>query len=138
MKTRRNIIIVAIVVLVAAFVYYRFQVNRNERAGEAIGGLNLAVSKEVSAIATYKVPEGEDKTKFILSLNKRGVIVGVKSADLTGDEEVQGHLDKFSEKLLLVIKGKKLSELESVDRVGTSSLTTAAFNGALNELKSQI
>ena len=142
MNARKIAIIVSIAVIAAGLVYYKyfwktFQIKRDEVKTQ--GEQSAAVSREVSAVAAYKVPDGEDKTRFILGIDSRGNIIKVKATDLIGDsEDLQGHLDRFSQNLELVIKGKKLSELQAVDRVGTSSLTTDAFNGVLKELKSQI
>lgn len=141
MKTKRSVIIIAIVVLVVALVYYRYflktpQTNVDESSTQATNELNITPSKEVSTIATYKVPDGEDIVKFTVTLDNQGVIMGVNAEDVPKKENV--NLDKFTQNLLVVIKGKKLSELNNVDKVGTSSITTDAFNKALTELKSQL
>ncbi len=44
----------------------------------------------------------------------------------------------FAENLPAAVKGKKLSELSSIDKVAGASLTTAAFNQSLAQLKAQM
>lgn len=109
-----------------------------EKSSGTVNELNIAVIKDVSAVATYAIPNGEDKVKFTLTLDKDGIIMGVKSTDVIKPDEVNSNLEKFNNGLEVVIKGKKLSELNNVDKVGTSSLTTDAFNKVLGELKAQI
>ena len=142
MKSKKSVIVVALIVLFAVIVYYRFfvkTVQTNTGAEQTpTTESNPAVSREVSALATYKTPKGEDTVRFTLTLDAQGVVVGVKTTNALKNDEVTENLAKFSQGLLLVIKGKKLSELQAVDRVGTSSLTTDAFNGVLDELKAQL
>ena len=141
-NNKRNIIIVALVVLVGFLVGYKyfpktFQFYKNE-SSDLAGEIDLVMARQISADATYTVPGGEDKVKFVLSLNSQGRVVGVKTDDILNPDKVNPNLEKFSQELLVTIKGKKLSELSNIDKVGTSSLTTAAFNEALERLKSQI
>ena len=142
MNTKKGVIIIAIVVFAVAAVYYRFFVKTAETSTGVeqtpTTESNLVVTREVSAVAAYKTPKGEDKVRFTLGLGRDGVIVSVKTTDVLKNDEISENLAKFSANLLLAIKGKKLSELQAVDRVGTSSLTTAAFNSALDELKAQL
>ena len=142
MKAKKSIIIVAMAVFVVAAVYYRFfvkavQTNTGVEQTPTTGS-NPAASREVSALATYKNPKGGDTVRFTLELDGQGAVVSVKTTNALKNDEVTENLAKFSQGLLLVIKGKKLRELKAVDRVGTSSLTTAAFNSALDELKAQL
>lgn len=140
MNNKRNAIIVLVVVLVAGLVYYRDAlVKYLNISGSLAPGSGYESTRELSEDSTYAVPNGEDKTKFSVFVDKAGVVTDVKATDLIKDNtEVQGHLNTFAETLLTVIKGKKLSEIEKVDKVGTASLTTNAFNSALANLKSQL
>lgn len=144
MQTKRNVIIGVIIVLVViGLVYYKYyfqtlEPSVPEQSTQVVKELDLVVSKEVNALATYTVPNGEDKLRFTLALNKSGEVVGVKTTDTIKPEEVNANLEKFDTNLLVAIKGKKLSTLNNVDKVGTSSLTTDAFNKVLGELKAQI
>ena len=144
LKNKRNLIIgVLIVVGVAALLSYRFVPGILQSIGGtmtpwAANEPNLAVTREVSAVATYESPGGTDKVRFTISLDASGAVNGVKSTDALNGDTVSENLEKFSNGLLLVIRGKKLSELRSIDRVGTSSLTTAAFNAVLPDLQKQL
>jgi len=138
MRTKKGIaILIAILAVVGGVVYYRyFFKTSSTSAGESAVQANKELT--VSAVATYKVPKGEDKVRFTLTLDGQGAVVDVKTTDALKNDAVSENLAKFSANLLLAIKGKKLIDLQAVDKVGTSSLTTAAFNGALAELKAQL
>lgn len=143
MKMKKSLTIIAIAVIVAAITYYLYISNTLQsviggRAAQGTTELNGTAAKEVSATATYETPGGSDTVRFTLGLDTQGTVVSVKSSDALKNDEVSTQLAKFSENLLLVIKGKKLSELKAVDKVGTSSLTTAAFNTALSQLQAQL
>ncbi|MDO8575830.1 MAG: hypothetical protein Q7R90_00775 [bacterium] len=141
LKNKRNLIIPAAVIAVGvvALLSYRFlPVLLQTRERNAALEPNLAVPREVSAVATYESPRGTDKVRFAIGLDTGGRVVSVKSTDVLKGDAVSENLAKFSEGLLLVIRGKKLSELTAVDRIGKSSLTTAAFNTTLPDLQKQL
>ncbi len=143
MNSKRNIVIAVVVIAIAVIAYYRFYPKPPEsrvadNLSDATKELVVPELKEVSALAVYPVPGGEDKVRFVLALDGKGVITGVKSIDTIKPDEVNPNLVKFNDGLSLVIKGKKLSEINGVDKIGTSSLTTDAFNKALTEIKAQI
>ncbi|MEK7156412.1 MAG: hypothetical protein AAB790_01235 [Patescibacteria group bacterium] len=141
LKNRRNIIIAAIAVVALILLSYRFLPAllsaRTDGARAADGSENVA-TREVSTIATYEAPSGTDKVRFTIGLDTGGRVISVKSTDALKGDTVTDNLTKFSDGLLLVIKGKKLSELSAVDKIGKSSLTTAAFNASLPALKAQL
>ncbi len=144
MINKRNIIIILVVALVVGLIYYQqsllsFLFKDGESAPSS-SYINTAVTREISTLVAYDVPNGGGhNTRFSVFVDQDGLITDVKSLDeLYASLESQIKLDEFSENLLKIIKGKKLSELENVDRVGTSSLTTNAFNSGLENLKSQI
>jgi NifU-like protein involved in Fe-S cluster formation len=97
-----------------------------------------AVAKEVSVTTTYKSPAGEDRVGFTLTVDANGVVTGAKTQVMTDHEISKKRQQAFADGLPAAIKGKKLSELTSIDRVGGSSLTTGAFNQSLAQLKSQL
>ena len=143
LKNKRSLIIAAAVFVVVALLTYRFsgailRANSADAAPVSTNEPNLAVAREVSTIATYEAPGGTDKVRFTLGLDAGGRVISVKSTDALKGDEVSDNLAKFSTGLLLVIRGKKLSELSAVDRIGKSSLTTAAFNASLSALKAQL
>lgn len=141
MMNKRNSIIVAVVICVALAAYYREEVTTFVREGLyslTAKEQDLTNLHEVSATTTYTVPNGEDTETYSLYLDDNGVIVAARATAEGLDGEAQAHLNEFAHELTKAIKGKKLSELGAIDKVGSSSLTTAAFNSVLAELQSQI
>lgn len=142
LKTHRIVVIGVLIAGIVAIFSYRFvpsivrSVGDDSQAGATSD--SAVVRREVSAIATYEVPGGTDKVRFTLGLDSGGNIVAVRSTDVLKGDAVSDNLRKFSEGLLLVIRGKKLSDLKSIDRVGKSSLTTTAFNAVLPDLQKQL
>lgn len=136
-KIKKSVVVISAVVLVSVFVYYRyatkiFQTNRGEENIAVVG------SKEVSAVASYGVPEDRtDTLRFVLAIDKQGVIESVKTLD-AATNEVPEKKKEFNDQLTVIIKGKKLSELTAIDKVGKSSLTTQAFNSVIDQLKAQL
>lgn len=135
-RNKKKAFITSLALLAAvALVSYRvvqlefFDWTKGTPAGEEI-----VLLKELSGMNTYSVPGGSHTLKFILLVDTEGTIKGVKGLDLTAPDH-QSKVDEFSESVLAIINGKKLSDLNEIDRVGTSSLTTNAFNAALLEIK---
>jgi len=141
LRNRRNLIIAAVAIVAVALLSYRFLpaiVQTRNDSAQAVTDTNPAATREVSTVATYESPDGMDKVRFTIGLDAGGRVVSVKSTDALKADSVSDSLVKFSTGLLLVIRGKKLSELTAVDRIGKSSLTTAAFNASLPALKAQL
>ncbi|MEO8581103.1 MAG: hypothetical protein ABI425_00825 [Patescibacteria group bacterium] len=98
----------------------------------------MTKGKEVSVTTKYQSPAGEEAVGFTLVLDENGIISDAKT-EIHGLKPISvDRQTKFAEGLPAVIKGKKLSELTNIDRVGGSSLTTNAFNASLQDLKAQI
>lgn len=95
-------------------------------------------AKEISVNASYGNPSGKDDVKFSLFVDSTGMIVDAKVGVLATNEISKKRQVAFAEGLPQAVKGKKLSELSSIDKVGGSSLTTKAFNDSLAELKSAL
>lgn len=143
LKTPRNIIIGVLVIGLGAPFLYRFGSPLAQSLGvggifRSEGGADLQAAREVSAVETYATPKGTDKVRFTITLDSSGAIEAVKTTDTLKGDVATDKLQVFSKELLLVIRGKKLSELTEVDRIGKSSLTTTAFNAALPDLKKQL
>ena len=141
LKNRRNVIIAVLAVAAIVLLSYKYVPalleTRNGPTG-AVNDTNLAAAREVSTVASYQTPKGTDKVRFTIGLDAGGRVVSVRSSDVLKADEVSEKLATFSTGLLTVIRGKKLSELTAVDRIGKSSLTTAAFNASLPALKAQL
>ena len=97
-----------------------------------------ATTKTISTDATYRDPSGEEKVSFTLTIDETGTITAAESSVLATNEIAKMRQTKFAEGFAEAVKGKKLSELASIDRVGGSSLTTNAFKASLAALKAQI
>ncbi len=52
--------------------------------------------------------------------------------------EIPEKKKEFNDQVNVILKGKKLSELTKIDKVGKSTLTTDAFNSVIDELKAQL
>lgn len=140
-KIPRGIIVVAVIIVVTVAVYLR-QVAKVLEAWrpEVDQATDAAMqkSKEVSAVVAYDVNEEiSHEARFTLGLDTSGTITSVKLVENPTNKASDKQVE-FAEKLEMVIQGKKLSELGAVDRIGTSSLTTNAFNSVIDELKSQL
>lgn len=139
---KKSTAVIAVVVLVSVFVYYRYtvkvlQVNKSE---DVVPMLNAPVvgAKKVSATVKYMATEDkEDELRFVLTLDKQGVITAVSTLDAKTNE-VPEKKKPFNEQASVMIVGKKLSELSAIDNVAKSTLTTAAFNSVVDELKAQL
>lgn len=130
---KRNIIIGILVLGVVAVFSYRYAFVTRDTDRDS-----TALPREVSTAVSYETPKGTDRVRFILGLDSDGLVISVATTDVLTGDKTNEKLQTFSNNLLLIIQGKKLAELESIDRVGTSSLTTSAFNKALPALKAQI
>lgn len=91
---------------------------------------------EVSAEVRYSIADTDKNyhVRFTLLVDTEGTITGVKMVELP-KEETSEKQQAFADNLTVMIKGKKLSELTKVDKVGKSTLTTDAFNSVIDELK---
>lgn len=150
-KTKKSHVIIALLVLVVFFVYVRFvkeifQPLKNESVvapttntpvPKTAAEQNAQALREVSAEVSYDTSgDYQDHLRFVVTLDKAGVIQKVMTLDAeTG--EVPEKKKEFNDQVNVILKGKKLSELKAIDKVGKSSLTTTAFNDALKELQSK-
>lgn len=140
-KIPKGIIIVSVIIVVTVAVYLRevAKVLQSWRP-EVVPTTEVAMQKpkEVSAVAAYDVNEEvSHEARFTLGLDADGAITSVSLVEnptgVASDKQKE-----FAGKLEVVIKGKKLSELSAVDRIGTSSYTTNAFNSVIDKLKAQL
>lgn len=94
--------------------------------------------KMVKSEQTYTTPAGEEKVAFVVYVDANGVVTDAETTIGAKAPTSVMRQKSFAAELPTVLKGKKLSELTKIDRVGGSSLTTGAFNKALTDLKAQI
>lgn len=93
------------------------------------------IGKEVQSEATYQSPAGEEKVGFKLFVDDTGVIASAEAVVNAVNEVSKMRQTSFATDFPIAVVGKKLAELEAIDRVGGSSLTTKAFNSAIANLQ---
>lgn len=149
-KTKKSTWLIALVVLVGVFAYYQFakdffQSDKREMGSSADTTPpvkkveELAVGmREVSGTVSYETPNGgTDNLRFVVTVDKDGIIQSVQTLDAETNE-VPEKKKEFNAEVNVILKGKKLSELTAIDKVGKSSLTTKAFNDSLDQLKAAL
>lgn len=85
----------------------------------------------------YESPGGEEANTFTIVLDK-GVIKDVGVGITTNIDESIRYQKIFAAELPKIIVGRRLADLEQIDRVAGASLTTTAFNEAVSALKNQV
>jgi hypothetical protein len=98
----------------------------------------MKAAKEVSTTEKYQTPAGEEQVGFTIGLDDTGAITEVKTEILGKAPASKIRQEAFAKDITSSVQGKKLADLTSIDRVGGSSLTTGAFNTALDALKAQL
>jgi uncharacterized protein YpmB len=144
MKMRKSVLLIALVVLVSIFVYYRyakevFQAQEKDAAPLAVRQADdMTGLREVSALVTYDTPgDYPDSLRFVVVVDAEGTIQDISTLDAeTG--EIAEKKKEFNTEVNMILKGKKLSELSAIDKVGKSSLTTDALNEALPKLQAAL
>lgn len=134
-----GIFLIASVIVVTVFVYYKYTKDMffPVREGVMSAGEQSGV-KSVSAVVTYDAYEGKmDTLRFVVLLNQSGAIEDIQTLDLATNE-VPEKKKEFNAQVNELLKGKKLSELTAIDKVGESSRTTEAFNKVLPELQAAL
>lgn len=106
--------------------------------GENPATTSARVQKSAAIRTSYSNPAGNDEVGFVLFVDENGLITEAVTEVLAIHEISKARQAAFGAGLGEVLKGKKLSELSAIDKVGGSSLTTNAFNKVLPELKSQL
>lgn len=94
--------------------------------------------KTLSYKTSYTNPSGSDEVGFNVMVDANGVVTGVTVDVLAVNGISKNRQTAFATDLPQAINGKKLMDLNAIDRVGGSSLTTGAFNAALPALKAQL
>ncbi len=94
--------------------------------------------KKLTATGSYKSPAGMEEIGFTVVVDKDGMITGAEAKPMATDDKSTMFQGNFAKALPAMITGKKLSDLEKIDRTGGASLTTGAFNVALTKLKADL
>lgn len=95
-------------------------------------------NKLLTLETTYQSPAQLEKVSFMVAVDPDGVITSAASSIQAENPVSVMRQESFAKDLPAVLVGKKLADLDQIDRVGGSSLTTGAFNKALAELKTQL
>ncbi len=127
-----SLLLIGAVVIGSIFVYYRYAKLALQSTEES---MVVPAANTRSAVITYDAYEGKmDTLRFVVTLDSTGAIETIQTLDAaTG--EVPEKKKEFNQLVNVQLKGKKLSELKSIDKVGESSKTTEAFNRAIPELQ---
>lgn len=136
MKVKNSVAFVfAVVIVGSVFVYYRYAKEMFQMAKPREASMPVSDTKEISAVITYgETGKYSDTLRFVVVVDKAGVIQEIKTLeDATG--EVPEKKKEFNALVNTQLKGKKLADISSIDKVGKSTMTTQAFNGALATLK---
>lgn len=145
---KRTRVLIAVIVVIGIALVYRYYprvletTKPEEPASEVTspvqkGELLPDGSRRVTADISFDVPDGIDHVLFSVTTDPQGLITALKMED-ADTHEVSTHMEEFSGEIMKVIGGKKLADLTAIDKVGRSSLTTVAFNNALDKLKAQL
>lgn len=99
---------------------------------------NMDKGKTITDTQTYQSPAGPEEVGFSIVVDDTGTISEVSVENKAKAPISITRQDAFKAEIEAAVVGKKLSELEKIDRVGGSSLTTGAFNAFLTEAKEQV
>ena len=126
-----------VVIVISALIYYRTSVMAlvSSFANPATNEQSLA-TRELVQMASYQTPQGTDNVRFTVTLDTAGLITDIKVLNV--EDPGNKHVEEFNQLLLQKIQGKKLADLNAIDKVGTSTLSTDAFNTALEGFKMQL
>ncbi|TXH01332.1 MAG: hypothetical protein E6P95_01970 [Candidatus Moraniibacteriota bacterium] len=110
----------------------------SETPKEATSGMTEQATRTLRVETSYQTPAGTDPVAFSLSVDAAGVITDAKTEVLTEHAISKMRQEAFAAEFPMAVKGKKLSELAALDRVGKSTLTTNAFNQSIDALRAQL
>lgn len=154
MRKKALIGVVGIVFAVAVFRYGfrpakapvddtpKSDVEKSENAETAATDQQTNVSEDRAddgtVLAMYESPAGKEDVSFKVTVDDTGVITDAKT-EVMAEHPISRKLQtSFADALPAALKGKKLSELGPIDKVGGASLTTGAFNDSLDKLKATL
>ncbi len=147
----KGIVAIAVVIVVTGFVFYQYTARVfHPTKDDAVPSVpvvkkengNMSVptgAKEVSVTTTYDVPAADlvHNVKFTVVLDAEGRVQDVRMTEMP-DDKASDKQKEFAQGLTVMIKGKKLSEITKVDKVGKSTITTDAFNAVVGDLKAKL
>lgn len=138
LNTRTTILSFGIILAAVAFVV--FNLIQGEQARQAVtDGENQEQSaeyRELTEIVTFNYPGGTHNIEFKIAVDATGTIQHIVGADV--DPANQGKVADFVTAVNEMLVGQTLSEVETLGKVGTASLTTAAFNESLAKMQAKL
>lgn len=93
--------------------------------------------RKISVRTSYETPAGSNDIGFSVVVDAGDIIRDASVEVLATHEISRMRQQSFAKELPEILKGKKLHELQALDLVGESSLTTKAFNESLDALRSK-
>lgn len=138
LNTRTTILsFVMILAAVLALVFYLIQGEEEARqaALEEAAQELPAEYRTLSETVSFEYPGGTHIIEFVFAVDEDGVVRRVDGADV--DPDNQGRIAQFVTAVNEIVVGQPLMEIEELAVVGGASLTTAAFNDAVNALQAQ-
>lgn len=138
LNTRTTVLSFAVVLfMVAATIFYLIQgeVLRSELADEA-DATESAYYRTLSETVGFEYPGGTHNIKFDIHLNEARTIERIDAADI--DPENQGKIADFVVLINEQMVGRALPNATAESRVGSASLTTAAWNEAIERLQAEL
>lgn len=143
LKIKKSTAVIAIVVVLSAAVYYWYateilniKLDNDDTAPSVVAV--IPESRKLTAVKKYMATaDKEDTLRFVVTVDREGIITDILTLD-PETNEIPEKKKEFNKGLAIVIKGKKMSELGPVDKVGTSTYTTDAFNAVIDTLKAQL
>ncbi|MDD2766652.1 MAG: FMN-binding protein [Candidatus Moranbacteria bacterium] len=144
-QIKKSTIVILCAVVLSAFIYYWYatqilgvKIDTDDSASVPLSGVTVPESRKLTAIKKYMATEDkEDTLQFVVTVDKEGVITDVLVLDAE-TKKVPEKKKAFNEGLVKIIKGQKMSDLGPVDKIGTSTYTTDAFNSVIDILKAQL
>lgn len=106
--------------------------------GATLAPVPVSKEKTVTTASEYDSPAGKEKVGFTVIVDDSGMITRADVDVLGSHQKSIEYQSKFANSIGSTIQGKKLADLSHVDTVGGASLTTNAFNIALDALKKQL
>ncbi len=91
---------------------------------------------DYSAIGDYQSPGGAQEIKIRLTLSSDGTITDTSAEGDDKSSDSKFYQSSFIANYKKKVVGKKIDEV-TLDRVGASSLTSAGFNNALEDINNQ-
>lgn len=125
-------LIVALLLGVLILIYseHSARIIREQVASDA----PVANVRTLTETSTFAYPGGTHTIMFNVSLDEAGSITAVAGADI--DPSNQGRIADFITEINTLVVGKPLAALTPLSRVGGASLTTSAFNEAIERMQS--